>query len=389
MSESNEVVPLPAPTPVVVTSVPRRFGDRRRSARGTPVDLGALVALFPQLGEMLRSQSQLVRIVGSKELLDGIRGGTLCYMRGELGHLTAVLDQSNRIVGHVQLQPAPSPNALAPAAAVFQIGSAITLQYYLQRFDQQLTEILASVREAREHAAWAQIARAAFEAGEIAEALQLHGVLAPDLRARLDEEERAVDVVVLQELLPIEGAVRSLEAVRDEIDALLGIHSERSRVTRSAKALRETLPGGFRQRLQQALDGLATAMTHWYIAARGAQVHAALRSLRAVDDQLAGRPQSDASKQALLERAAAQTALGTRVSDLLELPSETLDLFAIDRPIVSRIKQLRETATSLVSESETAAARLGLAADRPIGEITLTYRNDRVVALAPRESVAS
>ena len=153
MSESNEVVPLPSPTPVVVTSVPRRFGDRRRSARGTPVDLGALVALVPQLGEMLRSQSQLVRIVGSKELLDGIRGGTLHYMRGELGHLTAVLDQSNRIVGHVQLQPAPSPNALAPAAAVFQIGSAITLQYYLQRFDQQLTEILDSVREAREHAA--------------------------------------------------------------------------------------------------------------------------------------------------------------------------------------------------------------------------------------------
>lgn len=179
MSESNELVPVPPATPVIVTSVPRRFGDRRRFGRGTPVDLGALVALVPQISEMLSTGDGLVRIVGSRELLDGIRHNTVHYMRGELGHTTAVLDQHGRIVGHVQLQPAKSVSAVPPAAAVFQIGSAITLQYYLQRFDEQLTEIMASVRMARQHAAWTQIARAALETSEIAEALQRDGLLAP------------------------------------------------------------------------------------------------------------------------------------------------------------------------------------------------------------------
>lgn len=381
MSESNELVPVPPATPVIVTSVPRRFGDRRRFGRGTPVNLGALVALVPQISEMLSTGDGLVRIVGSRELLDGIRHNTLHYMRGELGHTTAVLDQHGRIVGHVQLQPAKSVSAVAPAAAVFQIGSAITLQYYLQRFDEQLTEIMASVRMARQHAAWAQIARAALETSEIAEALQRDGLLAPDLRARLDEEERAVDVVVLQELLPIEEAVRNLQTIRDEIDPLLARHSERSAVTRSAKVLRETLPGGLRARLMQVLDGLEKAMAHWYLAARAAQVHATLRTLRAVDDQLTGRPRSTADRSVLLERAASQAALGTRVSELLELPAETLDLFTIDRPVVSRIEGLRSTAGWLAGESEMAAERLGLAADRSVDEMLLSTRKGNVVAL--------
>ena len=151
MSQSEEIMPAPPTTPVVVTGVPRRFGDRRRSGRGKPVDLGALVELVPQVSQMLNRGDQLVRIVGSKELLQGIRNNTLHYMRGDLGHMTTVVDQHSRIVGHVQLQPAEASSVLAPAAAVFQIASAITLQYYLQRFDQQLTAISNSVRKAREH----------------------------------------------------------------------------------------------------------------------------------------------------------------------------------------------------------------------------------------------
>ena len=126
MSESTEMVPVLPTTPVVVTNVPRRLGDRRRSGRGTPVDLGALVDLVPQLGEMLHRDGQLVRIVGSKELLDGIRNNTLHYMQDEFGHMTTVIDQNNRIVGHVQLQPAQSSRVVAPAAVVFQLGSVIT-----------------------------------------------------------------------------------------------------------------------------------------------------------------------------------------------------------------------------------------------------------------------
>ena len=388
MSESNELVSVPPVAPVIVTTVPRRFGDRRRSGRGTPVNLGALVALVPRISEMLKSSDGLLRIVGSRELLDGIRNNTLRYMRGELGHTTTVLDHHGRIVGHVQLQPAQSASAVAPAAAVFQIGSAITLQYYLHRFDEQLTEIAASVRKAREHAAWAEIARAAMETAEIAEALQRDGVLAPDLRARLNDEERAVDVVVLQELLPVEEAVRNLQAMRDEVDMLLARHSDRSPVTRSANVLRETLPGGLRARLVKVLEALETAMAHWYLAARAAQVHATLRTLRAVDDQLMGRARSAADRRTLLERAAAQAALGTRVSELLELPPEALALFTIDRPVVSKIEGLRSTAAWLAGESNMAAERLGLAADRPVEEILLSARKGNVVAL-PSRNVAS
>jgi hypothetical protein len=131
----------------------------------------------------------------------------------------------------------------------------------------------------------------------------------------------------------------------------------------------------------QVLDGLENAMAHWYLAARAAQVHATLRTLRAVDDQLTGRPRSTADRSVLLERAASQVALGTRVSELLEIPAETLDLFTIDRPVVSRIEGLRSTAGWLGGESEMAADRLGLAADRPVEEMLLSTRKGNVVAL--------
>jgi len=374
--------------PMVVTTVPRRTGDRRRVRRTVPVDLSALVELVPQIGEMLGRAGQLVRIVGSKDLLDGVRNGALQYMRADLGHMTAVLDEHGRIVGHVQLRPAQGAGVLTPAAAVFQIASAITLQYYLQRFDEQLAEIPSAVREDREHAAWAVVARAALEAAEIAEVLQRDGCLAPYLRARLEIEERAVDVVALEEIRPVEEAVVGLQAARDEIAVLLSGRGAGARVTRSANALRATLPGGLRQSLLRALDALGSAMTHWYIAARAAQVHAALCTLRAVDDQLAGRSGTGAGRSALLERASAQQALGTEVGELLALPAAAFELFTIDRPVTSRVERLRPVATSLVGESDSAAERLVLLADQQVDEMVLASRGGGVVAL-PSQTVAA
>ena len=194
---------------------------------------------------------------------------------------------------------------------------------------------------------------------------------------------------MLQELLPVEEAVRNLQSVRGEIDVLLGRHAERSRAGRTANVLRETLPGGLRQRLRQALDDLDIAMPHWYLAARAAQVHATLRTLRAVDDQLGGRPASAAGRHSLLERAGAQAALGERVTELLELPAETFDLFVIDRPVESQIARVYVMAGSLAGESATAAERLGLAANRPVEEMFLTTRKGGVVALPPREALVS
>ena len=290
---------------------------------------------------------------------------------------------SGRIVGHIQLQPADLIDTAVPAAVTFQVASAITLQYYLQRFDDRLAEISHSVRKAREDAAWARIARAALEAAEIAEVLQQEGSLSADLRARLDTEEREVDVVALQEIAPVIEAARDLRAVRAEIDEALAAAEAQSRVSRSTSVLRETLPGGLRHRLRDALAAVEAAMVHWLLAARAAQVHATLRSLRAVADRAEDRSWSAAARTGLLDRAAAQAALGTELLDLLALPQQTWSLFTIDAPIASRIESVSKTAGWLKSESEDAAERLGIAAGATISELTLAMRAGQVFALPP------
>ncbi len=374
-------------TPVVLTRVPRQFGDGRRAKKGTPIDLSSLVELVPHISEMLEGSDDLLRIVGSKQLLDGIRNNTLSYMQGELGHTTTVMDQHGRIVGHVQLQPAETANSFTPAAAIFQIGSAITLQYYLQRFDERLTDILKSVKESREHAAWAQIGRAALETSEIAEALQRFGSLTPDMRARLDAEERAVDVVALQELIPVQEAINSMTKIRAEIDRALEVAGDHSTVTRTLSVMKETLPGGIRQRLQQSLAALEDAMSHWYVAARAAQVHASLRMLRAVDDQLSGRVATSAAHRTVIERARAQSELGKRVNELLALPVGTFDIFGIDYLVQKRVDYVGVMAATLQQESDNAARRLGIAANDPAEEMVLAMHGDNVVVLPRRKEV--
>ena len=126
--------------------------------------MSGLLDVLPQLSEWLRRPDEIVRIVGSKELLAGIRSGTLHYMQSDLGHTTAVLDRSSQIVGHVQLQPEAVVGTLAPAAAVFQVAAVVTSQYYLQRFDAQLDSLQKSLRDVRRHAAWAQVLRATLKA---------------------------------------------------------------------------------------------------------------------------------------------------------------------------------------------------------------------------------
>lgn len=388
MPEATELEPGAPMTPVIFAREARKLRDKRRAKHGTPIDLGALVALVPDIAEILRGSDEVLRIVGSKELLDGVRRGTLRYMQGELGHTTTVLDQQGRIVGHVQLQPADTASAFAPAAAMFQIASAITLQYYLQRFDERLTDILKSVKDSREHAAWAQIGRAALETAEIAELLQRDGSLTQDLRARLDAEERAVDVVVLQELIPVQAAIRSLETVRREIDETLTAANEKSKVAHAVNVVKDTLPGGLRQKLQRSLDDLQDAMVHWNLAARAAQVHASLRMLRAIDDRVKGREQTDAAQRAVTERAHAQAQLGERVCELLTLPVETFDMFGIDSRVQKRVAAVSTMAATLRGESDSAAQRLGIAATDPPTEILVTMHDGNVVVLPTRKAVA-
>ena len=385
MTESTDLEPEVPMTPVVVSGVARRLGDRRRVSRGTAVNISGLVELIPQIGEMLDGGDELVRIVGSKELISGIRDGSLRYMQGELGHTTTVVNAQSRIVGQVQLQPADAVSSAASAALVFQIGSAITLQYYLQRFDERLTEILSTVTKAREHSAWAQIGRATLEAAEIAAVLQRDGSLAPDLRARLDAEERAVDVVVLQELLPVEEAVQRLATVRAEIAELLATSDASSKVGRTLKAMRETLPHGLRPRLKKALDDLENSMTHWFIAARAAQVHASLRMLRTVDDHLSGRSQTFAAYATIIEREQVQYAIGTKVVELLALPAGTFDLFELDGVVEQRVASLTLAASAMKQESDNAARRLGITVEECVDEMLLAMHDGHVVALSPRK----
>lgn len=382
-AEGDATEPQPVATspdlPLVVSVVPRRAGWRR--LRGsTPIALSPILRAVPEILHALQS-GDMVRIVGARELLDGIKTGTLRYMQGEAGHFTTVIDQNGRIVGQVQLEASRFAQT-GRALAVFQVASAITLQYYLQRFDERLDAISSAVRKAREHAAWAEVSRAMLEAPRFAEDLQKGSALSPGLRNRLDTEERACDVVALQELLPVQEAIAGLESTRREIDQLDEARAKRGPVGKAASAVVETGPGGLRGRLAAALAAADEAMIHWQIACSAAHVHAALVALQMVDDELAGRPETTSALKSVAARAENHRTVAGRVGELLALPDETLDLFGLDGGIIKRLRSLDEVALTLRAESEVIAAQLDLISEGAISEMVLVAHKDEVVALS-------
>ena len=98
---------------------------------------------------------QVVRVFGSKEILDGLAAGALEMVPAKSGGSLGVVREVGstnfagqlRFAGKPETQSVPNPN---PALAGFQFASAVTLQYYLARIDRQLGEIDKEIRGARQ-----------------------------------------------------------------------------------------------------------------------------------------------------------------------------------------------------------------------------------------------
>ena len=120
-----------------------------------PVLLGAAQLHAAAQIEGALQAGQVVRVFGSKEILDGLAAGALemvpAKSGGSLGVVRGVgstgFAGQLRFAGKPETQSVPNPN---PALAGFQLASAVTLQYYLARIDRQLGEIDKEIRGTRQ-----------------------------------------------------------------------------------------------------------------------------------------------------------------------------------------------------------------------------------------------
>ena len=131
--------------------------DRRAlpSIAGNPALLGAAqVHAAAQIQGALQA-GHVVRVFGSKEILDGLATGALEMVPAKSGGSLGVVRKAGttafagqiRFEGNPEMQSVPNPN---PALAGFQFASAVTLQYYLARIDRQLGEIDKEIRGTRQ-----------------------------------------------------------------------------------------------------------------------------------------------------------------------------------------------------------------------------------------------
>lgn len=105
-----------------------------------------IVQAVPQIQTLLKA-GKYVRIVGPPEALKGIEKGFFSMMPSQGGHLGAVVDANKQIVYQMRFKPASNLARVAGPMIVFQAASAVTLQYYLNHIDSQLSAIKASVNE--------------------------------------------------------------------------------------------------------------------------------------------------------------------------------------------------------------------------------------------------
>jgi hypothetical protein len=84
--------------PLMITTGERRPPQRRRRR---VVDPEPLLRALPSVAHAVDA-GRAVRIVGPRNLLDGIADGSLHYLKGAEGNYGVVADTNNQIVGSVQ-----------------------------------------------------------------------------------------------------------------------------------------------------------------------------------------------------------------------------------------------------------------------------------------------
>lgn len=364
--------------PLVAVGTESQHLSRRQIRSAVPVAIGQLLSSVPQLA-MALSAGDVVRIVGKRELIDGIRSGAYRYMEGAQGHLSGVVDQQGKLVGHVNLQHSALPT-VAKAAAVFQLASALTLQYYLQRFDERLTHLTELVKKAREHQAWAQVMRAADEVSIFAEAMRSGEPLTASMRNRLDTEERAVEIVALQELQPVLELRERLRSMHQLLEERVAEQDDENIVIRNVMTLWNTVPGNLRSRVIDTLEEADEAMVHWRIACVAGEVHSTLVGLRALDDEFAGKHAADERSRAV-RKAEDYRAVAASIGELLELPSGALTVFNFEGGVTDLLMETRDATDLLQTGSFKVAEKYDIVGGGAVSDMRLIKRDGVVLAL--------
>jgi hypothetical protein len=382
MSESNVVDMTGAIVPLAITSGARRpsWWQRRR---GTQVDVEPLVAAMPSIGQALAT-GNVVRIVGPSNLLDGIRNGTFRYLEGAKGHFGTVIGKDGHIVGQVQFHEPTAMMHTASALAAFQLASAVTLQYYLQRIDAHLEEITTLVKRHRRDAALAVIERAAAQVGRFAIEVQ-SGPLSDAARRRLDDEERAVDLVARQERRPVDDVIAAIGALVAEVDEL-SLAEPRNRIRGTAESLRESVPGGLRSRTKQIIGDTVAVADHWQIVCAAAYVHAALVSIQVVDDDMWGRataPASSIDRAGLAVRAEELAAMSRGIAALCAMRPVIEQRIFGDLTLKPSFERLAAVSGKVAAMTDETSHRLSQTAELRPNVLTLaSSRNGQVRAIA-------
>lgn len=171
--------------------------------------LDKVLAAIPTIGVALKG-GQYVRILNPEALA---LGDQLKSTAG--GFLGAVYGEKS-IVTQLRFTKPQSVAAVAAPIAVFQVASAVTGQYYLDRINKQMMTIETQVRQVRvEHrnATYGEIAAAAEACQELEEAFSRSLSLNTDERTRLVHAESLIDKAYNQKQKDVQDFTDDVKAL--------------------------------------------------------------------------------------------------------------------------------------------------------------------------------
>lgn len=109
----------------------------------TPVAWNSVAQTVPTIANAL-SRGEIVRVIGPQHLIDGLKTGALQNTVTSTGAIGIVKGPDGKFVGHLRFESASEarvPAKVAGPLLLFQVASAVTMQYYLHQITSRLVEI--------------------------------------------------------------------------------------------------------------------------------------------------------------------------------------------------------------------------------------------------------
>ena len=197
-----------------------------------------LAATSPLIAGSLQA-GQLLQVVGTPRLLDGLATGAYSMAQSSGGMLGTVVNSSHQFVGHLRFAPASLSPVMGPMI-VWQVIHTLAGVRHLVKIEQQLDLLQRGIREIlfRQQArAYAELQAAIECIGELDEEYRVTGRFTEDMRLRLSLAARDVRCALAEERLHFErfdrekraalaatgkdGATRAVALLKERSDYLL------------------------------------------------------------------------------------------------------------------------------------------------------------------------